>query len=392
MSAGTWLDEAREKAWEEYISAPMPGRTAHLWRYTAPELFAPADKPRVPPAPEATGLMSPTVPDGFSRAGARVADLRDAAESDPGLVGGNLGKAVGASAGKFEALNMACWQQGLLVHVPRGCVLQDPVHLATNIGSDPFTATRLLVVVEEGAALTLVDCYMGGGADGAPALANSVVEIFAAPGSHVRYVTVQNLGPRITFHLAQRAHAAEGAKLDAVLVSFGSAVTKANVGSCLRGRGAECESYGVIVGDGAQHFDHHTVHEHVAGGTRSNFNYKTILKDSARSVFTGVIRIEREAGGCEAYQENRNIMLSENARADSIPELEIMNNDVRCSHGATMGPIEPDYIFYLMSRGMPRSEAVRMIVAGFAETAFARLPEGLRGHLRRHLDLRLEAL
>jgi len=399
---GSWLLKERERARQAYHDSPNPGRSGRLWKYTDPSLFAAPDDP---PSPRDSGcIIYPTVPAGYARAGVTVEDLADAATGRPELVSRYLGRAVGAGAGKLPALNMASWRDGMLVHVPRGREILDPLHLATNVGSAGLNLTRLLVVAEEGSSLTLVDAYMGGEQDspnvksgsgfdaGTGAQVNAVVEIFAGDGARIKYVTVQDLGKKAVIHLTQRTVAGRDSRVDTVTVSMGAAAMKADIGTVLQSTGAESESWGIIVGDGNQHYDHHTVHLHEGKSTKSRFNYKAILNGSARSVYTGLIRIAPGAVGCEAYQENRNLMLSDTARADSVPELEIMNNEVQCTHGATVSPLEPEQVFYLESRGIPRQEAVRMIVSGFAEPAFARLPEGLRGHLRRHLELRLESL
>jgi Fe-S cluster assembly protein SufD len=389
--SGSWLLKDRELARQAYHDSPPPGRSERLWKYTDPSLFATPDDP---PSPRDSGcIIYPTVPAGYAKARVTVEDLADAAAGRPELVSRYLGRAVGADAGKHSALNLASWRDGMLVHVPRDREILDPLHLATNVGSAGLNVTRLLVVAEAGSSLTLVDAYMGGeDNDGTGSQVNAVVEIFAEDGARVKYVTVQDLGKKAVIHLTQRTVAGRDSRVDTITVSMGAAAMKADIGTVLKAEGAESESWGIIVGDGTQHFDHHTVHLHEGKATKSRFNYKAILNGSARSVYTGLIRIAPGAAGCEAYQENRNLMLSDTARADSVPELEIMNNEVQCTHGATVSQLEPEQVFYLESRGIPRQEAIRMIVSGFAEPAFARLPEGLRGHLRRHLELRLESL
>jgi len=247
------------------------------------------------------------------------------------------------------------------------------------------------VIADEDSDLTVVRSYAAGGPD-REIQGHAAIEVFAGPGSRVRLVMIQDLQPGARLHLAQRTVAERHARVETVVCSLGGAVMKATVGTTLAGEGAESESFGVIIGDGSQHFDHHTVHDHVAGHTQSNFNYKAVLKGHARSVYTGSIRIEHDAPNCEAYQENRNLLLEETARADSIPELEILNQDVQCSHGATMGSIEPEYLFYLESRGIPHADAVRLFVDGFVTPAFSRVPPQVEESLRRHLAGRMERL
>ena len=148
---------------------------------------------------------------------------------------------------------------------------------------------------------------------------------------------------------------------------------------------------GFLFASRRQKFDHHTVHHHVGRHTRSNLDFKAVLKDRSRSAYTGVIRIEREAAFSEAYQENRNLLLSDHCRADSIPELEILTEEVQCKHGATVGPIDPVELFYLMSRAIPRPEAVGMVVEGHFERALARLPERLQEEMRSLVRNRLQS-
>jgi Fe-S cluster assembly protein SufD len=169
-------------------------------------------------------------------------------------------------------------------------------------------------------------------------------------------------------------------------------VTKADLGSHLEGPGANVELVGFLCGEGKQHFDHHTVHDHRAPHTYSDLDFKVVLKDKARSAYTGLIRIEPDAPQSEAYQENRNLLLTEGAKAESIPELEILTDDVKCTHGATMGNLDPEHLFYLMSRGLSRGEALRLIVGGFIEPTLSRIPEDLRERLRDHVEDRIKEL
>jgi Fe-S cluster assembly protein SufD len=200
------------------------------------------------------------------------------------------------------------------------------------------------------------------------------VEIIAGPSSCIRYIAIQELSLGTVFHLKQRARAAADSSIISSLFSFGGSTARADLGTILEGRGASSRAFGVVVGNGSQHFDHHTVHLHRAPSTRSDFDFRSILAGEARSIYTGSIVIEKDAPGCEAFQINRNLMLSDSARADSIPELEIKNDDVRCSHGSATGPVEPIQVYYLMARGLPEAEAVRLVALGFAEQLFARVP------------------
>jgi len=173
-------------------------------------------------------------------------------------------------------------------------------------------------------------------------------------------------------------------------LSFGGALSKQNFGVILNGKGAESNMFGLLFGNGRQHFDNHTLHHHTSGQTKSNINMKVVLRDKALSAYTGLIRIEKDSQVCEAYQENRNLLLSHGAMARTIPELEILNDDVSCSHGATVGPIDPQILFYLQSRGVEKEDAVRMIVSGFVASTLTLVPEDLRQRIDDFVARRLE--
>lgn len=367
-------EASRAKAWEAYRSLALPDRVAHVWRYTDPAQFLPAE------GAENGGFREGLVEYG-ALPGVEVTDLRTVAPD-------RLSTLVPPTAGKLEALNAARWHGGLHVRMPRGREAPEPLVLKSTLGANPFNASKTIIEVEDGASLTVVRDYRSAG--GAPTSVNGVIEIFAGKDSQVRLVVIEELGREDKLYFSQRTFAERGARVDTVVVSLGGGVVKADVGAILGGPGSDSESWGVVIGGGKQHFDHHTVHEHRSGKTRSNFEYKTILRGEAHSIYTGVIRIDAGAKGCEAYQVNRNLMLDDTAKADSIPELEILNDEVRCTHGATMGPIEPEYIFYLQARGIPKAEATRIFIEGFLEPAFTRLPEVLAAGLRARIGARLD--
>jgi Fe-S cluster assembly protein SufD len=189
-----------------------------------------------------------------------------------------------------------------------------------------------------------------------------------------------------------RAEVGRDADLLTVLAAQGGGVVKADLGATLTGHGAHSELVGVLLADGDQHLDHHTLHDHRAPHTWSNINLKVALSGHARSAYTGLIRIDPAAPGSEAYQENRNLLLSDHCRADTIPELEILTDDVVCTHGATVAPIDREQVFYLESRGLPTVGAQRLIVRGFVQGALERVPEGLRAGVEEQVERRLAAL
>lgn len=379
----TWLADRRAEAFRVWESTDAPARSAHLWRYTDPAVFDPITDPFAGDGGPAFDVNPGPQPGAFWHASLGVA-----ARERPDLVRRWLGSVVGPEHGRYEALAAAAFQGGIVVLVPRNVVVPDPVHLVTRLGDSPFQAGRHLVVVEEGASVTIVDELREGPAGEARFL--GVSEVVIGAGASVRYVTLQELASRTRAHLSQTARLGAGAHYSPVLASFGGGLVKTDFGAILEGEGSEVEMTGFLSALGRQKFDHHTTLRHVGRHTRSNLRYQTVLQGRSRSAYTGLIRIEREAAHAEAYQENRNLLLSDHARVDSIPELEILNEEVRCTHGATIGPLDRDQLFYLMSRAVSRPEALRIIIEGHYESALRRLPEGLRERIRSLVHARLQ--
>jgi Fe-S cluster assembly protein SufD len=266
---------------------------------------------------------------------------------------------------KFAAHNAASWKHGLLVHVPKGVVLEKPLYVRianTVAGSSLFF--RLLVIADPESHFTLIEEYASESVD-LPGYTNAAVELFVEQAAKLEYVSIQNLS-RETWHFASHHGRVErDAELDWVAGGFGSKKGKTRIQNDLAGPGATSRVTGAYFADGDQHLDYDTFQEHMAPSTESDFAFKGALRDHARAVWRGMIRVEPEAQKTNAYQENRNLLLSNQAHADSIPGLEIMANDVRCTHGATIGQVDREQLFYLMSRGLSRSEAERLIVRGF---------------------------
>lgn len=414
-----WLSEARRRALDLYREMPRPDRVTHLWRYTDPADFE-NNNGRFAPVPPPAGtkrafpavieralereslaaavyirdglVWKTAVDDKLAARGALVMDLHEAALSRPELVQPHLGRLLGPEFGKYEAYANAAWTGGLLVYIPRGIEVDRPIHVMTAqpIGGT-FRAGRLLVIVESQASVTLIDEYgEGSAADGADAHNSHLVEVFVGAAGRCHYSAVQNWNSRTVSYLTSRARLDQDARLDTVFTTVGGAKVKVDAGAILAGKGAESNMYGLAIGDRAQHFDHHTVHLHESGHTRSDLHFKVALRDRANSVYTGLIRIDERADYCEAYQENRNLVLSPEAKAESIPELEIMNNEVRCTHGATVGKIDPQEIFYLMSRGIGKDDAVHLIVAGFVAPILDQVPPVMRDRIENIVLARLE--
>lgn len=397
------LHQLRLQAQQTLGSMSLPHRARHLWRYTDPARFLPAadvatttptavtgewrmDEELAGVALIAAGAVQRIELSEQARArGVSITSLHAA----PADAIARLGAAVPASHGFVEALNAAAWRGGVLVSVPAGVRLERPLRLrflAPDAGA--VALSRVLVLAGHNAACEVIEGHGGGGA-GAQVL--GVTEVLLDEGAEVRYDLVQRWEAGVVGHLTAYATLAAHSRFTLATAAFGGALAKTDVGATLAGEGAESEIRGVAMGGETQHLDHHTEHRHVAPRTRSNLDARVVVTGAARSAYTGLIRIAENAAGCEAYQENRNLLLSADARAESIPELEILNEDVRCTHGATVAPVDAEQLFYLGSRGLPRSQAQRLIVYGFLDQTLARLPQATRERLEAMVAARLHA-
>lgn len=409
-----WMKVRRQKALETFNNLPLPQQRLHLWRYTDPGKFnTNPDNFRSRP------LGEDSAPDNIMRrlkskhldaaaldlSGRRIRTENE--QSKDGLVIMPLSQAfaeygdiiekymyrlISKDNGKFEAFNSALWQDGVFVYLPDGKVIEKPVHIFHEVADlTGLQFFRSLVVVGKNAELTLIDEYYGGSQDNSQKNhAFGAVEIFGHQYSRIRYINLQRQSPATISYLTHRAHIERGASMLTIPLGFGGALSKQNFGVTLNGPGAGSKIYGLLFGSKKQHFDNHTLHHHAAGQTTSDIDFKVVLRDKSLSAYTGLIRIEKEAANCEAYQENRNLLLTEGARVETIPELEILNEDVMCSHGATVGPIDPEMVFYLTSRGMPEREAINTIVTGFVSSTLKMVPADIRGGIRSVVTNRLE--
>lgn len=414
-----WLADSRKKSREAYNACELPNRSAHLWRYTDPALFlhrngsAPAVESNsdIPAYTEALsklsdGSLSALALDNACRTFeikiAQTAEkntplplvmtLRQAALERPDLVQGHLGSLVGARFGKFEALNMALWSDGIFIYIPKGAKLAEPIHLLRSGSSgEAWSYGRTLVVADEDSEVTLIDEYFSANEDVA-GKSNNVVELIGLSRSNIHYFAIQRNNLNSLSFYTQRSVLHDSAKTTTVFATLGAKQHKADVGTVMEGRRTESLQYGLVFGSGKQQFDHHTVHINRGANGYSNLDFKVVLKDKAHSAYTGLIRVDKHVQNCEAYQSNRNLLLTSGARAESIPELEILCDEVICTHGATVGPIDEMQLFYLMNRGIPKNEATKILVRGFVEPTLALMPDSLQGQIRSHVDQRLETL
>ena len=314
-------------------------------------------------------------------------DLHTAAREHPDLVQRYFNTVVATDENKFSALNYALWNSGTFVYVPRNVIIEQPLQAVIGQSAGQLAGMHhTLVVTEEGAAVTLVEDFVG--ADGG--MTNSVVELLPGANSQVHYLHLQNLAETAWNFSTQRMQLGRDSLLRYFIGSWGSRLSKNWINMELNGQGAHGELLGLYFPGGRQHLDHHTNQLHKAPNATSDLLFKGALKDRARSVYQGFIKVYPHAQKTNAYQANRNLMLSKQARADSIPGLEIEADDVRCTHGATAGQIPDEYIFYLMARGIDRTNAERMIVQGFFEEVIDRIPvEGVKTKLEAEIARKL---
>ena len=406
-----WVRDRRLAAWDSYEELAMPQRNDEEWRRTdfrALKLeqlrpFGAMDL-NVAAAQAALG-DGKMVSAGEKNSGVVVQQGAAATllERDPDLATkgvifcdmdtafrdhGNLmeryfmTEAVPTDFGKMEALHAAMWQGGSFLYVPAGVTVELPFRsfaLMNESGASVFNHT--LIVVEEGAEAFLVDAYSSPSLEG-QAFASGVVELIVRADATLRYVQVQDWGRNVWNFMTERAVLGDRSTLNSLHVTLGSRFSKSSIGAHLRGKNSLAEMLGIYFGDEDQFFDHHTWQLHESPLATSDLEFKGALKGSARSVYSGLIKVYEGAQKTDAYQQNRNLVLSRTARADSIPNLEIGANDVRCTHGATISQVEEEHLFYLQARGVPRSEAQKLIVEGFFRPVIDRIPvEEIQGFL-----------
>ncbi|HUH12090.1 MAG TPA: Fe-S cluster assembly protein SufD [Longimicrobiales bacterium] len=399
-----WLRNGRLRAWKVYEETPLPTTRLEEWRYTevrqlaleqvraadatgaAPAADPPADLPErarrlVSRERLAAGrvlqvgadIVSVELDPGMAERGVILTDLRTAAREHPELVEPWLGRILTPEHGKFQALNAAMWSAGVFLYVPRGVHVPAPIRVGRWIGEGGVAVfPRTLIVAEEASQVAYVDEYASPDVD-QPVFVCAGVEVVASDSAQVQHVGLQQWGAGVRHLSLQRTVAKRDAKLDTLVVNLGATVARVDNAASLEGPGSRSDMLGLSFAQGDQHFDHNTRQDHVSDHASSDLLYKSALYDKGRSVFRGIIKVFKGAQRTDAYQTNRNLLLSDKARADSLPNLEIEADDVRCSHGATVGHLDEEELFYLMSRGLSRSEAERLVVFGFFGEVLERL-------------------
>jgi Fe-S cluster assembly protein SufD len=350
------------------------------------------------------------VPADFAEQGVIVSTLEAAAREHPELVQKYLDhEVVPAAAGKFAALNAAFWRGGVFVHVPRGVTARLPVWAAHSPGASggpQAVMPRSLVVVDDGASLIYTDEYSGGAAAqpqtrgsaagrlaAAEVLSSAVTEVILGDGASIQYLVLQQWGDAVDHFATHRLHLGRDCHAELVVAATGARLAKIYMEVAMMGAGSTARISGLVIGDGKQHFDFQSLQDHFAPNCMSDLLVKGALKDEAVSVYSGLIKIRKDAQHSDAYQANRSLILSPHAKADSIPKLEIEANDVRCTHGATVGQVDAEQLFYLQSRGYSLEEAQNTLVHGFFQPVIDRIAlEQVRLQIHEAIDEALTGL
>jgi Fe-S cluster assembly protein SufD len=357
---------------------PLPDQKTKGWEFTD---LSDLDLGAYDPAPVEASIGTAD--------GATVLPLAEAIDSHPELVEGRLG-ALAPKDDPFVARNEESWRDGVLVHVPRGVKLSEPIRVELPLDESGAAAFwRTLIVLEEGAEAEVWEHCASAG-DGTDALLNSVVELHVGQAATLRYVSTQDISERAWIFATQRAQVERDGRLDWTALGFGSGRGKVRMETNLAGPGSEARVTGGYAGGRGQHLDFDTTQEHAAPNTFSDLAFRGVLAAGSTAVWRGMIRVDPGAQGTDAFQESRNLLLSPEAHADAIPGLEIEADDVRCTHAAAIAQIDRDQLFYLTSRGLNPATAKRVIIEGFLESLVERLAEGpVREEISAALERRL---
>ena len=410
-----WLTEKRLDAWRAFEKLPMPTLRDEAWRYTdisdvriedflpyapSPAAASEADLPQavrnlIREGEENSALLvqhnSETafsrVDEELSRKGVIFTDLHTALAEHEELVKDKLFGLVPEDYDKFAALSAAAFAGGSFLYVPRGVDVEVPIQSYRWLDVVGSIMPRTLVVVEEGSSVTYIDEYASADAED-PAFSNGAVELYVGEGSSLRYVSLQNWERNVLHFNTIRSETEKDATIKSLVVSFGSQLSRTNVEAGLTAPGSDSEMLGIYFADQNQVLDHHTLQDHISPNAHSDLLYKGALRDESLAVFSGLIRVEPGAQKTDAYQTNRNLILgTDDAFAVSLPNLEIMADDVKCSHGSTTGQVDETDLFYLMSRGIPRREAEKLVVFGFFGEITSKIPlKGLKEKLDRAIE------
>ncbi len=407
-----WLKELREEAFAAYQAAPMPTSRVEEWRRTDPALFPFAKAQALPRLPRVDAGAASAWDEHFDAvvsitdAGVAITDvsgamkagqivvlpLAEAAEKHPDIMRARLRESMSrAGRGKFEMLNDAFWNTGVFVMVPPGVELPRGILIRYDLRREgSVIVPRVLVVAGERSKATVLEHLVS--AVDALTLTVMSKDLYLEAEARLKVITLQEWG-RNTHHIVNDwALVARAAQVDWVTLNFGSRRSKMRFGSDVAGEGAAAELDGLYFATGEQHFDQKTLQVHSAPNTYSRLLYKGAAKDTAHSIYQGLIIARPGAVHVDAYQKNNNLVLNDGARADSLPGLEIDTDDLKCSHGSTIGNLDDEQVFYLRSRGLDPAEARRTLIRGFFQEVAGRIPyEFVQEAVQRHIEEKIES-
>ena len=406
-----WVRSLRQEAWEMYLDTPMPTMKDEDWRRTDFRelalddllLYMPAgldaaseeDLPETLRSHITTGdewgglavqvnseIVFTRLDESLQAQGVILAPLAEAINTHPELVQPHLGRIVTPGDGKFPALHGAFLSGGIFCYVPPDTTVELPIQAliwmnAENIAVFP----HVLLVADRGSKVTFVERYASPTLE-AQSFSCPATEVVVRDGARVSHVTIQDWGRHVIELGFQRLRVENDGYLHTILSATGGKLVKNYVDNSFAGSGVESFHRGVFFTDGTQHMDYKTMQDHRAPYSTSDLLVKGALRDRSRAVFTGVINVRKGSKRTDAYQENRNLLLSKRARSDSIPILEIDNDDVRCTHGSATGQVDKEELFYVMAHGLDKHNAARMLVEGFFSEAIQHTPlDGVQAQL-----------
>lgn len=383
------LSQLRARAAALAPRLPMPSPSERPWKYLDIRALAIEDYP-IAAAAGAAGGEVPAIAGDYAavvrQANGETLSVEVRAQGldvvpferngDPRLqrlIDDHLATAVPAERNRLTALHYAFERGGIVISAAPEAEVSKPVRLVRFYAGRQLAAPHTLIVTAPNSRLSVIDEYRS---DGDDIVVLPAVEILPGPGSEVRYTALHRWGENTRVFAEQRTVTARDAALISLAVVTGGQVVKSHIESSLVGRGSSSELLGLGVGKGNEHADFYTVQDHIAADTRSDLLFKSALRDESRAVYYGLTRVGLEARNADANQEDRNLLLSKRAKADSDPVLEILtNNVIRVSHGATAGPVDEEQLYYLESRGLPHDVAERLLVGGFLSQVLDRIPD-----------------
>jgi Fe-S cluster assembly protein SufD len=374
-----WLSTRRQRGASLAQELPLPDQKSKGWEFTDLSSLDLAAYEEADAAPVVSGAE-----------GATVVSLSEALTSHGDLLRERLGSLVPVEGDPFVARNEAEWRDGVLVYVPSGVTVSEPIQIEVPVDAGGAAIDwRTLVVIEDGAEAEVWE-HWSSPADDIDAVLNSVVELAVGQDATLRYVNTQDISEKAWIFATQRAEVQRDGRLDWAALGFGSARGKVRMETKLAGPGSEARVTGGYAGGAGQHLDFDTLQEHAAPNTNSDLAFRGVLAAGATAVWRGMIKVDPGAQQTDAFQESRNLLLSPEAHADAIPGLEILADDVRCTHAAAIAQVDKDQLFYLTSRGLGDESAKALIIEGFLESLVERLAEGpVRDSISEALETRL---